>query len=127
MHYCRDAATVCSIVHINLWLKSEELGLEDKTIGIAPVGCAVFAYRYIDIDWIEAAHGRARPWPQPSSALSPDKMVFTTRATAIRRHRAIRETIYAPPTVAKHRDYIINNGIYGMTRRIDGADNLKGW
>ena len=57
MHYC----PCCShgVVHKLVAEVIEDMGAEDKAIGIAPVGCAVFAYNYIDIDWLEAAHGRA--------------------------------------------------------------------
>src|SRR5680860_1775635 len=57
MHYCPGCSH--GVVHKILAELIEELGIQEKTIGIAPVGCAVFAYNYIDIDWQEAAHGRA--------------------------------------------------------------------
>ena len=57
MHYCPGCSH--GVVHRIIAELIDEMGLEDKTVGIAPVGCAVFAYNYIDIDWIEAAHGRA--------------------------------------------------------------------
>ena len=57
MHYCPGCSH--GVVHKLVAEVIEELGLEEKTIGIAPVGCAVFAYNYIDIDWIEAAHAPA--------------------------------------------------------------------
>ena len=55
----------------------EEMDIQDKTIGVAPVGCAVFAYNYIDIDWQEAAHGRAPALATAIKRLQPDKFVFT--------------------------------------------------
>ena len=51
----------------------EEMGLEDKAIGISPVGCAVFIYNYIDIDWQEAAHGRAPALATAIKRLWPDR------------------------------------------------------
>ena len=54
-HYCPGCSH--GVVHRILAEILEEMGLEDKAIGVAPVGCAVFAYNYIDVDWIEAAHG----------------------------------------------------------------------
>ena len=54
-----------------------EMGMEDKTVGISPVGCAVFAYNYLDIDWQEAAHGRAPAVATAVKRLWPDRLVFT--------------------------------------------------
>ena len=57
MHYCPGCSH--GTVHKLVAEVVDELGLAERTIGISPVGCSVFAYNYIDIDWIEAAHGRA--------------------------------------------------------------------
>lgn len=57
MHYCPGCSH--GTVHKLIAEVIEEMGLEEKTVGVSPVGCSVFAYNYIDIDWIEAAHGRA--------------------------------------------------------------------
>ena len=57
MHYCPGCSH--GVVHKLLAEVIEEMDIQDKTIGISPVGCAVFAYKYIDIDWQQAAHGRA--------------------------------------------------------------------
>ena len=75
MHYCPGCSH--GVVHKLIAEIVDEMGLEDKTIGIAPVGCAVFAYNYVDIDWIEAAHGRAPAIATAVKRLSPDRMVFT--------------------------------------------------
>ena len=99
MHYCPGCSH--GVVHKLVAEITEELGLEDKTIGTAPVGCAVFAYRYIDIDWIEAAHGRAPAVATAVKRLSPDKMVFTLPGRRRSRcHRHMRDHT-PPPTVAK--------------------------
>jgi 2-oxoglutarate ferredoxin oxidoreductase subunit beta len=57
MHYCPGCSH--GVVHKLIAEVIEEMGLEEKAVGVSPVGCAVFAYNYIDIDWQEAAHGRA--------------------------------------------------------------------
>ena len=57
MHYCPGCSH--GVVHKLVAEVIAEMGMEDKTVGVSPVGCAVFAYRYLDIDWQEAAHGRA--------------------------------------------------------------------
>ena len=57
MHYCPGCSH--GTIHKLIAEVIDEMGLEDKTIAVSPVGCSVFAYNYIDVDWIEAAHGRA--------------------------------------------------------------------
>ena len=56
MHYCPGCTH--GVVHKLIAEVIEELNIQDQTIGVSPVGCSVFAYNYIDIDWAEAAHGR---------------------------------------------------------------------
>ena len=75
MHYCPGCSH--GVVHKVIAEIIDEMDLRDKTIGIAPVGCAVFAYNYLDIDWQEAAHGRAPALATAVKRLCPDKMVFT--------------------------------------------------
>ncbi len=83
MHYCPGCSH--GVVHKLVAEVIEELGLEEDAIGIAPVGCSVFAYNYIDCDWIEAAHGRA-----PALATAD-----STRAVWYLR---IRATATSPPS-----------------------------
>ena len=80
MHYCPGCSH--GVVHKLVAEVIDELGLEEDAIGIAPVGCAVFAYNYIDIDWIEAAHGRALAIASAVKRLHPENMVLLIRATA---------------------------------------------
>mgnify|MGYP001084086861 CR=1 FL=1 len=75
MHYCPGCSH--GVVHKLVAEVIDELGLEEDAIGIAPVGCAVFAYNYIDCDWVEAAHGRAPALATAVSRLNPSKVVFT--------------------------------------------------
>ena len=75
MHYCPGCSH--GVVHKLIAEVIEEMGLTEETIGIAPVGCSVFAYRYIDIDWQEAAHGRAPALATAVKRLNPSKLVFT--------------------------------------------------
>ena len=75
MHYCPGCSH--GVVHKLVAEVIEEMGAEHIAIGIAPVGCAVFAYNYIDIDWIEAAHGRAPAVATAAKRLNPDRLVFT--------------------------------------------------
>ena len=75
MHYCPGCSH--GTVHKLIAEVIEEMGLEEKTVGVSPVGCSVFAYNYIDIDWIEAAHGRALAVATAVKRLYPGNLVFT--------------------------------------------------
>jgi 2-oxoglutarate ferredoxin oxidoreductase subunit beta len=92
-----------------------QLGLQEKTIGIAPVGCAVFAYNYIDIDWQEAAHGRAPALATATKRLLPDRLVFTYQGDGDLAAIGTAETIHAANRGENIAIIFINNGIYGMT------------
>ena len=86
MHYCPGCSH--GVIHKLIAEVIAEMGMEDKTIGISPVGCAVFAYNYLDIDWIEAAHGRAPAIATAVKRLNPGKMVFTYQGgQSWRKHR----------------------------------------
>ena len=75
LHYCPGCSH--GVVHKLIAEVIEEMGIQDKTIGISPVGCSVFAYNYLDIDWQQAAHGRAPALATATKRLMPDKYVFT--------------------------------------------------
>ena len=98
MHYCPGCSH--GTVHKLVAEVIGEMGMADRTIGVSPVGCAVFAYNYIDIDWIEAAHGRALAIASAVKRLHPENMVFTTRATATFR-RSVRPRRSMPPHAAR--------------------------
>ena len=92
MHYCPGCSH--GVVHKIVSEVIEEMGMTDKTIAISPVGCAVFAYKYIDVDWEEAAHGRA---PALASAANLEGTCYVTRqsvhnvASINRTKKAIRK------------------------------------
>jgi 2-oxoglutarate ferredoxin oxidoreductase subunit beta len=113
MHYC----PCCShgVVHQLIAEVIDDMGLRDKTIGIAPVGCAVFAYNYLDIDWQEAAHGRAPALATAVKRLNPDKMVFTYQGDGDLAAIGTGETIHAANRGENIAIIFINNAIYGMT------------
>ena len=113
MHYCPGCSH--GLVHKLVAEVIEELGLEDKAIGIAPVGCSVFAYNYIDCDWIEAAHGRAPALATAASRLNPGKVVFTYQGDGDLAAIGSAETIHACTRGENIVIIMINNGIYGMT------------
>ena len=92
-----------------------EMGLEDRTVAVAPVGCAVFAYNYIDVDWVEAAHGRAPAVATALSRLNPENMVFTYQGDGDLAAIGTAETIHAANRGENITIIFINNAIYGMT------------
>ncbi|RNC66994.1 thiamine pyrophosphate-dependent enzyme [Proteiniphilum sp. X52] len=113
MHYCPGCSH--GVVHKVVAEVIKELGLQEKTIGIAPVGCAVFAYKYLDIDWQEAAHGRAPALATAVKRLLPDRMVFTYQGDGDLAAIGTAETIHAANRGENITIIFINNGIYGMT------------
>lgn len=113
MHYCPGCSH--GVVHKLVAEVIDEMGLENQTIGIAPVGCAVFIYRYIDIDWQEAAHGRAPALATAIKRLNPNKMVFTYQGDGDLAAIGTGETIHACNRGENIAIISINNGIYGMT------------
>ncbi len=124
MHYCPGCSH--GVVHKLVAEVVEELGLEEKTIGIAPVGCAVFAYNYIDIDWIEAAHGRAPAIASAVKRLMPDRMVFTYQGDGDLAAIGTCESIHAANRGENIVIIFINNGIYGMTGGQMAPTTLEG-
>ena len=113
MHYCPGCGH--SLVHKLVAEIIEEMGVDEKTIGICPVGCAVFAYRYVDIDWIEAAHGRAPACASAVKRLWPDNLVFTYQGDGDLASIGMAETVHAAARNENITIIFINNAIYGMT------------
>lgn len=113
MHYCPGCSH--GVVHKLIAEVIDEMGLQETTIGVAPVGCAVFAYNYIDIDWQQAAHGRAPAVATAIKRLSPDKNVFTYQGDGDLAAIGTAETIHAANRGENITIVFINNGIYGMT------------
>ena len=93
----------------------EELGKENETIGVAPVGCSVLAYEFMNVDMQEAAHGRAPALATAIKRLWPGKVVFTYQGDGDLAAIGTAETIHACNRGEKIVKVFINNGIYGMT------------
>jgi len=93
----------------------EELGKENETIGVAPVGCSVLAYEFMNVDMQEAAHGRAPALATAIKRLWPGKVVFTYQGDGDLAAIGTAETIHACNRGEKIVMVFINNGIYGMT------------
>ncbi len=113
MHYCPGCSH--GVVHKLLAEVIEELDIQDKTIGISPVGCAVFAYKYLDIDWQQAAHGRAPALATATKRLYPDKYVFSYQGDGDLASIGTAEIIHACNRGENIVVIFINNAIYGMT------------
>ncbi|MFW5756820.1 MAG: thiamine pyrophosphate-dependent enzyme, partial [Tangfeifania sp.] len=113
MHYCPGCTH--GVVHKLMAELIDEMGIQEKTIGVAPVGCSVFAYNYIDIDWQEAAHGRAPAVATGIIRLNPEKFVFTYQGDGDLASIGSAEIIHACNRGENILVVFINNGIYGMT------------
>ena len=113
MHYCPGCSH--GTVHKLIAEVIDEMGIQDRTVGISPVGCSVFAYNYIDIDWQEAAHGRAPALATAVKRLCPDKFVFTYQGDGDLASIGAAEIIHACSRGENIVVIFINNGIYGMT------------
>lgn len=124
MHYCPGC--VHTLVHKLVAELIEELGLQDKTIGVCPVGCSVFAYDYIDIDWQEAAHGRACAIATAVKRMLPEKYVFTYQGDGDLAAIGAAETIHACNRGEDITIIFINNRIYGMTGGQMAPTTLEG-
>ena len=124
MHYCPGCSH--GVIHKLIAEVIAEMGMEDKTIGISPVGCAVFAYNYLDIDWIEAAHGRAPAIATAVKRLNPGKMVFTYQGDGDLAAIGTAETIHAANRGENIVIVFVNNAIYGMTGGQMAPTTLEG-
>lgn len=113
MHYCPGCGH--GTTHRLVAEVIEEMGIQDKTIGIAPVGCAVLAYNYFDVDFIEAAHGRAPAVATAVKRLHPEHFVFTYQGDGDLAAIGTAETIHACNRGENIVIIFVNNGIYGMT------------
>ncbi|MCD7775920.1 MAG: thiamine pyrophosphate-dependent enzyme, partial [Firmicutes bacterium] len=113
MHYCPGCTH--GIIHRLVGEVIDELGIENNTVGIAPVGCAVFAYNYFACDMIEAAHGRAPAVATGLKRTHPDTIVFTYQGDGDLAAIGTAETVHSATRGENITIIFINNCIYGMT------------
>ncbi len=104
----------------------DEMGLQSQTIGVAPVGCSVLAYDFMNIDMIQAAHGRAPAVATGVKRTRPDKFVFTYQGDGDLAAIGTAETIHACNRGENITIVFINNGIYGMTGGQMAPTTLEG-
>lgn len=112
-HYCPGCTH--GIVHRLVAEAIDALGIQEKTIGVAPVGCAVFAYDYFDVDMLEAAHGRAPAVATGIKRVKPENIVFTYQGDGDLASIGTAEIVHAANRGENITVIFINNAIYGMT------------
>jgi 2-oxoglutarate ferredoxin oxidoreductase subunit beta len=103
------------VAHRMLMEVIEEMGIQDKTIGISPVGCSVLAYDFMNVDMLGAAHGRAPALATAIKRMWPDRFVFTYQGDGDLAAIGTAETIHSCNRGENFTIIFINNGIYGMT------------
>ncbi|MBR0231772.1 MAG: 2-oxoglutarate oxidoreductase [Clostridia bacterium] len=112
-HYCPGCTH--GIIHRLVAEVIDELGVEDKTVGIAPVGCSVFAYNYFNCDMIEAPHGRAPAVATGVKRAHPELTVFTYQGDGDLAAIGTAETVHVGARGENITIIFVNNAIYGMT------------
>ena len=114
MHYCPGCTH--GIIHRLVAEVIDELGIEGRTIGVAPVGCSVMAYNYFNCDMIEAAHGRAPAVATGVKRADPENhVVFTYQGDGDLASIGMAETVHAAARNENITVIFVNNAIYGMT------------
>ncbi|HSA33918.1 MAG TPA: thiamine pyrophosphate-dependent enzyme [bacterium] len=124
MHYCPGC--LHSTLHKLIMEVVEEMGIKEKTIGVSPVGCSVFAYDYMDVDMQQAAHGRAAALATAIKRMHPDKYVFSYQGDGDLAAIGTAETIHACNRGENFTFFFVNNGIYGMTGGQMAPTTLEG-
>ncbi len=112
-HYCPGCTH--GVIHRLVAEVIDELGIRERTIGIAPVGCAVFAYNYFEMDFGEAAHGRAPAMATGLKRVHPDRIVFTYQGDGDLAAIGTAEIIHAAARGENITVVFVNNAVYGMT------------
>lgn len=112
-HYCPGCTH--GVIHRLIAEVIDELGIRGRTVGIAPVGCAVLAYNYFTFDFQEAAHGRAPAMATGIKRVRPDLIVFTYQGDGDLASIGMAEIIHAANRGEKFTTIFVNNAVYGMT------------
>ena len=124
MHYCPGCFH--ATMHKLFMEVIDEMGIQEKTVGVCPVGCSVFAYDYMDVDMQEAAHGRAAALATAIKRMLPDRYVFSYQGDGDLAAIGTAETIHACNRGEPFTFIFINNGIYGMTGGQMAPTTLEG-
>ena len=113
LHYCPGCTH--GIIHRLVAEALEELGVTNKTVGVASVGCSVFSYNYFNCDMIQAAHGRAPAVATGAKRANPDNIVFTYQGDGDLAAIGTAETVHSAARNENITIIFVNNAIYGMT------------
>ncbi len=112
-HFCPGCTH--GVIHRLVAEVMDELGIREKTIGVASVGCSVFAYNYFDCDFASAPHGRAPAMATGVKRVQPDKIVFTYQGDGDLAAIGTAEIIHAATRGENITVIFVNNAVYGMT------------
>lgn len=112
-HYCPGCTH--GVIHRLVAEVIDELGVRGRTVGIAPVGCAVICYNYFTFDFQEAAHGRAPAMATGIKRVRPDLVVFTYQGDGDLASIGMGEIVHAANRGEKFTTIFVNNAVYGMT------------
>jgi len=112
-HYCPGCTH--GVAHRLIAEVLDEMNLRDQTIGVASVGCSVFAYNYFDVDFVEAAHGRAPAMATGIKRVLPNRVVFTYQGDGDLASIGMAEIVHAAARGENITTFFINNANYGMT------------
>jgi 2-oxoglutarate ferredoxin oxidoreductase subunit beta len=112
-HYCPGCTH--GVAHRLIAEVIDELGIRGRTVGLAPVGCAVLMYDYISVDFQEASHGRAPAMATGIKRVRPDLIVFTYQGDGDLASIGMGEIIHAANRGERFTTIFINNAVYGMT------------
>ena len=112
-HYCPGCPH--GIIHRMVAEVLDELNIRERTVGIAPVGCAVLAYNYFNCDFLEAAHGRAPAFATGLKRVNPELIVFTYQGDGDLASIGFNEIFHSANRGEKFTTIFVNNAIYGMT------------
>ncbi|MBE7080953.1 MAG: hypothetical protein E7372_00110 [Clostridiales bacterium] len=113
LHYCPGCTH--GIIHRLVAEALEELGLTNRTVGVASVGCSVFSYNYFNCDMIQAAHGRAPAVATGAKRANPNNIVFTYQGDGDLAAIGTAETVHSAARNENITIIFVNNAIYGMT------------
>lgn len=112
-HYCPGCTH--GVIHRLVGEVLDELGLRERTVGVAPVGCSVLSYNYFNVDMLEAAHGRAPAFATGLKRVRPDLIIFTYQGDGDLASIGGNEILHAANRGEKFTTIFVNNAIYGMT------------
>ncbi|MCL6451198.1 MAG: hypothetical protein K6T75_07905 [Acetobacteraceae bacterium] len=113
MHYCPGCHH--GVIHRLIGEVVDELGIAERTIGIAPVGCSVLAYNYFNLDFVQAAHGRAPAVATGIKRALPDRVVFTYQGDGDLAAIGTAEVVHAAMRSERITVVFVNNAVFGMT------------